>query len=423
MDATLLNEAAIRLRDSCLADPSNPDLECLRRILESARAEDRALAVAAARLLIRTVVEELSDRFNPELSACYVEIFSRVIASVIPAFSDRFLRERYADLCAAPARPLAGDAPESVIILSRITLGADIAITSVFLRALRLRFPKTTLWFAGSAKNFELFAGMPGVRHWPVSYPRAGTLAERFAVVRDLDGALGQDEYWLMDPDSRITQLGLLPAAPLRATLFFESRSAAPESNKSLSALASGWCAEYLDVPDARPEIALSPEKGRGTDANAGRGGICVSLGVGNNDTKRLSASFEVQLLRILAATGRRIWIDSGAGEEEAEAVRAAVAASGTAAGRIEVLRGSFVDFCRVIRRASLYVGYDSAGQHAAAAMGVPAITLFKGYPNERMFCRWQPRGFARSKVIRIPPGTAEGQVLEHLRSAVHEVL
>lgn len=421
MDANLLNGTATRLRDSCLANPSDPDLDALGGILEMALAEDRALAAAAAKALIRTVVEELSDRFSPELSQCYVEIFTKVIASVVPSFSDRFLRQRYAELRASPARALASGAPESVIVLSRITLGADIAITSVFLRALRRRFPSATLWFAGPAKNFELFAGLPNVRHWPIAYPRAGTLAERFAVIHDLDGAFDEPETWLMDPDSRITQLGLLPAAPLRSSLFFESRSAAPESNESLSALASAWCAEHLGVPDARPRIALSPDQTKPEIDS--RDGICVSLGVGNNEAKRLSGAFEAQLLRILVATGRRVWIDSGDGDAEAAAARAAVAEAGAAPGQAGILSGSFSDFCHAIQRAALYVGYDSAGQHAAAAMGVPAITLFKGYPNERMFDRWQPRGTAAAKVIRIAPGTGEEQVLEEFRSALQGIL
>lgn len=422
MDANLLNEAAIRLRDSCLANPADPDWDSLSGILEAALAEDRPLAVAAARALIRAVVEELSDRFTPELSQCYVELFSKVIASVIPSFSDHFLRQRYADLCGAPARALAGSSPESIIVLSRITLGADIAITSVFLEALRLRFPKSTLWFAGPAKNFELFAGSPNLRHWPIDYPGAGTLAERFAVVHSLGGAFDEPDVWLMDPDSRISQLGLLPAAPLRSNLYFESRSAAPESSESLSVLASAWCAEHLGIEGARPAIALRDPAQRTPGIDA-RGGICVSLGVGNNESKRLSARFESDLLRLLTETGRRIWVDCGAGEAEADAVRCAIAESGIPAGRIETLSGSFANFCRVIRQAALYVGYDSAGQHAAAAMGVPAIALFKGYPNERMFHRWQPRGNAQGKVIRIAPGAVETEVLDDVRAALQAIL
>lgn len=423
MDANLLNEAAIRLRDSCLANASVPDLDALNSILEMALADDRELAVASARALIRTVVEELSDRFNPELSECYVNIFTRTIAAVIPSFSASFLRQRYADLCAAPSRPLASGSPEHVIVLSRITLGADIAITSVFLRALRLRFPAATLWFAGPAKNFELFAGMPNVRHWPIPYPRAGTLAERFAVVRVLDGAFDSPGTWLMDPDSRISQLGLLPVAPLRSSLFFESRSISPESNESLSSLASGWCEEHLGVGNALPEIAPAACDPRIVTAEAVRDGICLSLGVGNNEAKRLSGRFEAQLLRLLVDTGRRVWIDSGAGGLEADSVNAAVAASGVALERVQILTGSFSDFCRVIQGASLYVGYDSAGQHAAAALGVPSITLFKGHPNDRMLHRWHPRGVKTTKVIRIDPGTPEEDVFHEFVTALRDVV
>src|SRR5690606_15306607 len=99
------------------------------------------------------------------------------------------------------------------------------------------------------------------------------------------------------------------------------------------------------------------------------------------------------------------------------------ITGAGVAPERIRVLGGSFADFCRVIQGSSLYVGYDSAGQHAAAAMGVPSVTLFKGYPNERMLHRWQPRGTADSAVIRIPPGTDEEKIHGELVTALSEIL
>lgn len=423
MDATPLNEAAIALRDSCLADPSKPDAASLAAILEAASSQDRELAVAAARAFIRIVVEELSDRFSPDLAACYVEIFTQAISSIIPSFSARFLRERYADLCALPARALASGAPESIIVPSRITLGADIAITSVFLQALHGRYPSATLWFAGSSKNFELFAGMPSLRHWPVSYPGGGTLAERFDAVRHFDGAFDTPAIWWMDPDSRISQLGLLPVAPLRSSLFFESRSAAPDSTESLSELASRWCAEHLDAPGAKPAIVLAPSAGEHPNPDVSPGDIGLSFGVGNNQAKRVSAAFEARLLRLLAGTGRRVWVDSGAGGEEAAAVNAAIAQADMPAGRIRILNGSFADFCRVIQRTSLYVGYDSAGQHAAAALGVPSITLFKGYASERMLHRWSPRGRATAKVLPILPETDENHILDRFSIALESIL
>jgi ADP-heptose:LPS heptosyltransferase len=44
-----------------------------------------------------------------------------------------------------------------------------------------------------------------------------------------------------------------------------------------------------------------------------------------------------------------------------------------------------------MIAASRLYVGYDSAGQHVAAALGVPLISVFAGAANERMRARWTP--------------------------------
>ena len=46
-------------------------------------------------------------------------------------------------------------------------------------------------------------------------------------------------------------------------------------------------------------------------------------------------------------------------------------------------------------------MGYDSAGQHVAAACGVPLISIFAGFPAPRMFHRWRPTG-PRATVIRV---------------------
>ncbi|MCZ2157159.1 MAG: hypothetical protein LC114_25245 [Bryobacterales bacterium] len=423
MDATTINELAVVLRDSCLADPSKPDLAALDAILEAARSPSRDLAVVAARSLIRSVVEELSDRFSPRLTECYVDVFTRAISAIVPSFSAKFLRERYADLRALPSRAVSSRVPESIIVPSRITLGSDIAVTSIFLQALRTRFPSASLWFAGPAKNFELFAGMPNLRHWPLTYPSGGTLAERFGVVHQFSDVFDTPDMWWMDPDSRISQLGLLPVAPLGSSLFFESRSAAPDSVETLSALASHWCEGHLGTHEIMPAMALPPSAEDSLGAAVSPQDISLSLGVGNNPDKRVSAEFEAQILQSLADTGRRIWIDSGSGGEEAAMVSAAVAAVNIPPGSIRVLNGSFSDFCRIIQRTSLYIGYDSAGQHAAAALGVPSITLFKGFANERMLRRWSPRGTATARVIPILPQTSEADILRQFNAILKSAL
>jgi ADP-heptose:LPS heptosyltransferase len=107
--------------------------------------------------------------------------------------------------------------------------------------------------------------------------------------------------------------------------------------------------------------------------------------------------------------------IDKGAGGEEAARVERAAALSGAQATFWE---GNFAGFAQIIAGSSLYVGYDSAGQHVAAACGVPLISVFAGFPTLRMFHRWRPSG-PRVTVIRVDqPDAAEilAQVARALR-------
>jgi ADP-heptose:LPS heptosyltransferase len=71
------------------------------------------------------------------------------------------------------------------------------------------------------------------------------------------------------------------------------------------------------------------------------------------------------------------------------------VAASGA---QVERWNGSFAGFAAIIAGSRLYAGYDSAGQHVAAACGVPLIAVFAGASCARMFARWRPAGH----VIRV---------------------
>jgi ADP-heptose:LPS heptosyltransferase len=153
---------------------------------------------------------------------------------------------------------------------------------------------------------------------------------------------------------------------------------------------------ETFSIPDAKAYIAPAD---RGMEAD-----IAVSLGVGENDEKRLPDPFEERLLRMLVETGRQVVIDEGLADNERERVRRLVHAIPS----IESWRGAYAPFAATISRARLYVGYDSAGQHVAAACGVPLISIFAGYPSERMFSRWQPSGPGSISIIRANPPDAE---------------
>jgi len=109
--------------------------------------------------------------------------------------------------------------------------------------------------------------------------------------------------------------------------------------------------------------------------------------------------------LQALAETGGSMLVDKGGTPEERARVEQAVLPG------MRTHDGAFAPFAAQIARSKLYVGYDSAGQHVASAAGVPVITIFKGFPSERFFSRWSPKG----KVIR----SDAPNIIAQLRSAI----
>jgi ADP-heptose:LPS heptosyltransferase len=339
------------------------------------------LLEACGQALFGILAEGLADRFEPALCDVYADLFAPAIPGADAA---RYRRIRVPRAVASGANT--GE-PRTVFILSRVTLGADVAVTSVLLDAAKQRFPRAQIVFVGPSKNYELFAADPRIGHAPVAY-RRGTLQERLTVRHDLETILDAPGALVIDSDSRLTQLGLLPVCPEDRYHLFESRGYGGASHASLPQLAAAWAEETFGVTGAKPYIALA-------DAPAHRGAIAVSLGVGENPAKRLPDPFEENLLALLAESGAEICIDKGAGGEEAARVERAVARSGV---RATFWDGSFAGFAAIIAAARLYVGYDSAGQHVAAAGGIPLVSIFAGFPAPRMFHRWRPTG----DVIRV---------------------
>jgi ADP-heptose:LPS heptosyltransferase len=353
-----------------------------------------ALAALPAAELFGSVIEPLADSFEPALIPAYVDVFSRLMERVFPSLPAAFLAARYAAL--RLSRP--SFSPSRVVVLSRVTLGADVAITSTFLAGALARWPSASIVFAGSRKNFELFSGDPRVSLLEVRYGRGSSLAERLEAGLALGPLLTDSGTLVLDPDSRLSQLGLLPLADVERTLFFESRGVgSPED--SLVRLSKRFVFEVLGV-DASPWIQPpSPEWVPAADA-------AVSFGVGENPAKRVSDSFEFALVQGLLDRGLSVLLDSGApGTLEAE--RAAVLES-RCRGALIMWQGNFAPFAAAIGRSRLYIGYDSAGQHVAAACGVARITVFNGHPGARFAARWRPDGAGFSRVLFVGEGLME---------------
>ncbi len=332
---------------------------------------------ACAPALFSILVEGLADRFEPSLCDAYVHLFSQAIAKTADDVDAVALEARYQRV--RRARQVSIE-PRRVFVLSRVTLGADVAVTSVLLDAAKRRFPQARIVFVGPRKNFGLFAGDSRLEHAPVAYQRGG-LRTRLAVWSELRSRCSGADSLVLDPDSRLTQLGLLPICPDERYHLFESRAYGGDGYQSLSELTVMWARETLQVEGARPYLAL-------TAPAPAQAGIAVSLGVGENPAKRLPDPFEEKLLALLAATGLPLTIDKGAGGEEAARVGQACRRAGI---HPTFWEGSFAGFAAIIAASRLYVGYDSAGQHTAAAAGVPLISIFAGFPSPRMFTRWRP--------------------------------
>ena len=397
MGSTSAAELARQILEDCLAGRSWSE-DVLARLVRLAADDPEA-----SRAFFGVLIERLADLFEPHLCTTYARLFSRAIEWIRPGVPADDLFDRYQSI-RTPRRCTVD--PEHIFVLSRVTLGADVAVTSVVMEGLKRRFPRTPISFAGPKKNFELFAGDPRILHLPVDYGRSGTLRDRLDSWPVLRRQLDQAGSVVVDPDSRLTQLGLLPVCPDERYFFFESRSYGGDGSEALPVLTAAWLEEVFGIAGARAFVAP-----RATEP---RYDAAVSFGVGENREKRVADPFERDLLGLLSGRGFSVAVDRGAGAEEGQRVERAAAGL----PNIHCWEGAFASFAALIGRSSLYIGYDSAGQHVAAAYGTPLISIFAGEASPRMFHRWRPVGNGRIQIIRATR-QAPGAVLDAVKRAL----
>jgi ADP-heptose:LPS heptosyltransferase len=137
---------------------------------------------------------------------------------------------------------------------------------------------------------------------------------------------------------------------------------------------------------------------------------------------KRVGDEFESSLVGQLISAGNTVILDRGAGEDETRRAEAVIkhASESISARVIEVDEGNLADLlsrdsidgeiivwsgrvgllAALISESDLYIGYDSAGQHIAAALGIPLVDVFAGFSSPRMHERWRPTGAAETRVV-----------------------
>ena len=453
--------------------------DCIARLTGLATSDDSKTAEQASRAFFASLVEQLADSFRPADVSLYNRVFAQTIehcrrldkGRAIDDALNRFgLRDEADVLRRAEAlrqrQPVAGAQNvglRRVAVLSRVTLGADVAITSVIIRRLQSEFPNADIVLVGGRKAAELFDGDARIAFEEIDYHRGGTMLERLLswldvteAVQALTADLRSSEWLIVDPDSRLTQLGLLPLGESGENyLFFPSREYGAQSAQPLGELVAAWLDEVFGAPlHATPGLSLRREDMHMASTFAerlrrasGRPVITINFGVGENPAKRVSDDFEQSLVAQLIQRGATVILDKGAGADEtrrADAVtahaRRAVAANvvelteqnlveslddGAASAELFVWAGRIGVLAALIAQSNLYIGYDSAGQHIAAAAGTPCVDVFAGYSSPRMLNRWRPVGRAAARIIAIDPLRAadSGAILSATLAAAKQFL
>ncbi len=245
-----------------------------------AQADLNSIASAA---LFEIIVEKLCDDFED----LPVEVYSRVMCQVISycrrvpvgKHLDALLRDfglttfeqlhqRAIATHAGAYRWDAGRSPRRIVLLSRVTLGADVAILSVMIQHLQRLFPAADLVILGSRKLQGLFGGNSQICVQELSYARRGGLFERFAawhaalaILRQECAAVGEDKVLVIDPDSRISQLGVLPLMREDAYLFFNTRDRMLSANgRCMAEWTNDWMGDVFGASDFRyPTLWVPP--------------------------------------------------------------------------------------------------------------------------------------------------------------------
>jgi ADP-heptose:LPS heptosyltransferase len=448
--------------------------ESVTLLCDMASLDDPELSRIGVHGLFPLLVEPLGDAFTPEACATYNRLFAQVIqhcrGQPDGAAIDRQLRHfglvTGTDLLARASRShrlprfdrQRAHQIKKAFVLSRVTLGADIAVTSVVLAALKDVLPTATIRLIANAKTQQLFAGDPRVQLCAIEYPRGGGLIERLTSWQRAVDAVRQDtlgldptEYVIVDPDSRLTQLGLLPlVADERLYFFFESRSYCAAGLQRLSALTAHWLQRVFGMAEpihpycaaSQPDVAAAKRIVHTLKTHAKGPIVSVNLGVGANPAKRLPDPFELRLLTRLLSEGATVVLDKGGDPEEMARIETLVATLGgqghralalderhhavslpaeVSGTRLLTWQGGIGRFAALIAESTAYVGYDSAGQHIAAALGVPTIDIFTGFTSPRVPERWSPYGPGSVYVLVLDAG--ETHTSARLDAIVDDVL
>jgi ADP-heptose:LPS heptosyltransferase len=446
--------------DTVLSDRAHPAYALAEDLADAADHADEAQRGAGLGALFGGLVEPLNDAFSLSGRQAYARLFTAVTwraGSRNAALREQLARQGITDeagLYARYAQVRRADAPvpgtvRRICVLSRVTIGADILLTSVAIQRLAQRWPQAEIVLLGDGKLAPLLGGgtpggtggtLPAIRVRHLAYSRRGGLGERLAAWLAVRAAIDDERPDLVvSPDSRLDQLGILPSADAGRHILWENTQDGPA--RSLADTCDAWFARRLGLPPSpglTPLVAID-QATRGAAAKwakafAGQRWLAVKLDHGGNAAKALPRDAEVRLLRAARAAGWRILLDRGFGAAELAGSDSLLADLGWTALDVDdtglntpsgcpygmpvdrlapiadhgVVRfhGSIAGWAAAVSACSRAFSYDSVGHHLAAALGIPVAVAFTGHSDDAFPLAWQPRGRTEVALVVIP--TAE---------------
>ncbi len=424
--------------------------------------DDPALNKPAAVALFGIIIESLCDDFEELQTETYNRVMTQVISFCrkIPAgkeldktlnefgvFNSKYLIERISKIRSNGLILSKEKKIKKILLLSRITIGADVAVTSVIIQRFAKIFPEAKIVLMGQDKLKEVYGGNPDIKIRDIKYLRKGGLLERLSswhnvlkLIHEETQGLPPEEVILVDPDSRLSQLGILPLISSDRYFFFDSRSDISFSKTlSMPELANVWVDTLTPrkdfcypcvwlTEDVKAVSASLLEKIRGCGAKKI---IVVNFGVGGNYRKRVGEHLEEKLLlKLLEEKGTVILLDKGFGEEESALInllldiienRGYQVAHAEFASNADLkishgvvgIRTKIGEISALISKSDEFLGYDSACQHIAAALCIPCVTIFAGSNNMRFIRRWSAFGRKASRIVHVDTLSDPGAVDE----------
>lgn len=454
-----------------------PDWEIITFLCRQAFADDPRLGREATNAIFHQIIEKLCDSFSDQgVTLCNL-VLARILDFIRHTPQGRDLDRLLLEFGFSTAedilqryeqnrtiRPIPfhlRKGVKKIIILSRITAGADIAITSVIIQRLAQTFQKAELILIGPTHLPQMFAAIPKVRCINFLYKNDSDLFNKMTswpplleIARKEHRGLSQEEILLFDPDTRMTQLGLLPVLDSASTYYFCSRADVPPefAEKNLSFLTNHWLNlllhENSNNPPALPKqqtASIFQKFCTELKRKGCRTIICINFGVGNDPRKKIPGNFEGNLIKSLLQDPHTVIIlDSGRGPQESKHIARHLRlaeqdalATGTIseeyispeAARLShgliIFKASLGALGKMITATDCFIGYDSCGQHLASATGTPSVIIFAGAPSPRFIRRWSPA--ANTTTFPVAKEIAEDnrkieQLIEKIRTTVGQI-